>query len=142
MKYAGAFPAPVAFFSHLRVYVGQCPAMLPGCFDFAGAQTTGKDSPMKKCTAMLLALGLILPVAGAASAKSPARQNRFEKCDEGGKGFLTQEEFGNCYLRAAAKFQALDADRDGKVTQAEVKEARVAAKKARQAKAVQNAKGE
>lgn len=97
---------------------------------------------MKKCTALLLVLGLVLPGSGAAFAKSVVtsdspRKGRFEKCDTGDKGFLTQEEFANCYLRATARFEALDANRDGKVTKAEMKDAREAAKQTRKARAAQ-----
>ena len=83
---------------------------------------------MKKCTTIFLIFCLMLFGAGSAFAKSSSRQDLFDKCD-GGKGFLTQDDFTNCYLKATARFQTMDANRDGKVTKAEIKDARAAAKK-------------
>ena len=94
---------------------------------------------MKKIISLfVVAFLLSLSVAALAADKSVSDKPRlkFEDCDNGSKGFLTFEEAQTCFPRMKRKtFDAIDTNKDGRITKAELRAYRAARKKAREAKA-------
>ena len=65
--------------------------------------------------------------------KSDKPRLKFEDCDKGNTGALTFEEAQTCFPRMSrGKFDAIDANKDGKITKEELKAHRAAMKKKRQ----------
>ena len=110
---------------------------------------------MKKFISLLLVASLFLLSGSALAAdqtassqsgvekgarhKSDKPRMKFEDCDKENKGFLTFEEAQICYPRLKRKqFDAIDANKDGKITKKELRAYRAAKKKAREAKAGTN----
>jgi len=101
---------------------------------------------MKKFICLFIAASLIvLPGAALATDKTVADQNttekgkrrkssehhlKFEDCDKENKGALTFEEAQTCFPRMSReKFDAIDTNKDGAITKAEIKAHRAAKKK-------------
>ena len=65
-------------------------------------------------------------------AKSGKTHMKFEDCDRGNAGALTFEEAQACWPKMNRKrFNAIDADKDGKITKKELKAHRAAKKRAK-----------
>jgi len=100
---------------------------------------------MKRATASLAALALILGLSGAALAQDdamPAKGDKaFSKLDANGDGKVTKEEFlAASQKRAEARYAKLDPTGKGYVTKEELAASREKARekaKARKAKAAQ-----
>ena len=106
---------------------------------------------MKKCISLLIVVSLLV-LSGAALAadnttssqsgvekgaqhKSGKPRVKFEDCDKGNKGFLTFEEAQACFPKMKReKFDAIDANKDGRITKEELKVYRAARKKERDGK--------
>ena len=84
---------------------------------------------MRKIVLAAVATGL-LAVAGAASAQMPAPADLIKNWDKDGDGAVSKEEW-TAAGRPAERFDAVDANKDGKITAAEL-EAAMAAMRQRQ----------
>jgi Ca2+-binding EF-hand superfamily protein len=95
---------------------------------------------MKKLVCLLFATALFLPAAALAGPKNGqdagnARQHKgqrvkFEDCDKDQTGSLDFAEAQQCYRKMTrARFDAIDANKDGAITKDEMKAARAAHKK-------------
>lgn len=67
----------------------------------------------------------ILAVAGAASAQMPAPADMIKNWDKNGDGGVTKDEWAAAG-RPAERFDIVDADKDGKITAAELEAAMAA----------------
>ena len=94
---------------------------------------------MKKILSLfVVAFLLSLSVGALAAEKSVSDKPRlkFEDCDNGNKGFLTFEEAQTCFPKMKRKtFDAIDTNKDDKITKKELRAYRAARKQAREAKA-------
>lgn len=72
--------------------------------------------------ALLLAglLGMAVS-AGAAAPPAAVRGERFKLADKDANGALSRAETAQCMPRLAANFDAIDTDRDGQLTRAEIR---------------------
>ena len=98
---------------------------------------------MKNCISLFIVASCLL-FAGIAlagdtvssqgrMAKSSKPHMKFEDCDRGNAGALTFEEAQACWPKMSKKrFNAIDADKDGKITKKEIKAHRAAKKQARE----------
>jgi Ca2+-binding EF-hand superfamily protein len=89
---------------------------------------------MKKLASALIILALFLSGTALAqpSADGKGKRKTFESCDKNNVGSLSFEEAKECYRRMSrAKFDAIDADNDGRITKDELKAHRAARKKHR-----------
>ena len=87
---------------------------------------------MKKLASALIILALFLSGTALAkpSADGKAKRMTFEACDKNNVGSLSFDEAKECYPRLSkAKFDAIDADSDGRITKKELKAHRSARKK-------------
>ena len=67
----------------------------------------------------------LLAVAGAASAQMPAPADMIKNWDKNGDGAVTKDEWAAAG-RPAERFDIVDADKDGKITAAELEAAMAA----------------
>ena len=103
---------------------------------------------MKKLASALIVLSLFLSGTALAADDSPAAplpenakhrkgvkaRMKFEDCDKDKAGALTFEQVQECFPRMTReRFDAIDANKDGKITKEEIKAHRPARKKNRAA---------
>lgn len=74
---------------------------------------------------VLATTAAILAVAGAASAQMPAPADMIKNWDKNGDGAVTKDEWAAAG-RPAERFDIVDADKDGKITAAELEAAMAA----------------
>ena len=91
---------------------------------------------MKKFISLFIVASLLLSFGSApaadktvadqrAAAKSGKQRLKFDDCDKGNTGALTFEEAQGCWPRLdKKKFDAIDTNKDGKITKKELKEHR------------------
>ena len=82
---------------------------------------------MRKIVLAAVATGL-LAAAGVASAQTPAPENMVKHWDKDGDGAVSKAEW-IAAGRPAERFDKVDANKDGKITVAELKTAMAAMKK-------------
>lgn len=71
---------------------------------------------------LFIAAGLLLAAAGAAQAQMPAPADIVKSWDKDGDGAVSRDEW-TAAGRPAERFDAVDANKDGKVTVAELEAA-------------------
>ena len=74
---------------------------------------------------LAVATTALLAVAGAASAQMPAPADMIRNWDKNGDGAVTKDEWAAAG-RPAERFDIVDADKDGKITAAELEAAMAA----------------